>query len=135
MGIQTQATEHKAIGQHTRQVRHFGYHCIGPTITPAKIKKLQEALASDQGLRATKRRLTLLAGGRRLDILYLLIREPELCVCDLADMLQTTVSAVSHQLRLLRERGLVRPRRDAQTIYYRLTPVGRRLLRRTLEDV
>ena len=42
----------------------------------------------------------------------------ELCVCDLAATLGLSESAVSHQLRLLRERGLVRARREGRLVYY-----------------
>jgi ArsR family transcriptional regulator len=41
-------------------------------------------------------------------------------VCDLADLAGLSVSAVSHQLRLLRTHRLVRPRRDGKMVYYRL---------------
>jgi ArsR family transcriptional regulator len=44
----------------------------------------------------------------------------EVCVCDLAAMLGLTESAVSHQLRLLRNLRLVRSRRDGRHIYYTL---------------
>ena len=44
----------------------------------------------------------------------------ELCVCDLAAALAVSESAVSHQLRLLRARGLVRTRRDGRLVYYAL---------------
>ena len=44
----------------------------------------------------------------------------ELCVCDLAAALGLSESAVSHQLRLLRSRGLVRARRDGRLVYYAL---------------
>jgi DNA-binding transcriptional ArsR family regulator len=44
----------------------------------------------------------------------------ELCVCDLAATLGVSESAVSHQLRLLRARGLVRTRRDGRLVYYAL---------------
>ncbi len=44
----------------------------------------------------------------------------ELCVCDLAAALGVSESAVSHQLRLLRARGLVRTRRDGRLVYYAL---------------
>lgn len=118
----------------TKSVTHLGYHCIGPTITPVKIKALRRWLATDWPLQQAREHLKLLAGGQRLDLLCLLTRETELCVCDLADMLRTTVSAVSHQLRILRERGLVTNRRDAQTIYYRLTKRAQRLLRHSLEN-
>ncbi len=44
----------------------------------------------------------------------------ELCVCDLAATLGLTDSAISHQLRHLRDLGLVRPRRDGRLTYYAL---------------
>lgn len=103
-----------------RRVKHIGYYCIGPTITPAKIETYQRALQRSGWLDRVRRHLFLL-GARRLDILYVLRREPELCVCDLADILSTTVSAVSHQLRILRQHQLVQSRRDGQTIFYSLT--------------
>lgn len=112
----------------TRRVEHQGFYCIGPTITPARIGGFRRDLRRSRWLRRIRRHQFLL-GGRRLDILYLLTREPELCVCDLADVLATTVSAVSHQLRILRQRGLVRRRRDKQTIFYSLTGRGASLVR------
>ncbi len=42
----------------------------------------------------------------------------ELCVCDIAAVLDMTVSAVSHQLRVLRQAKIVRTRRDGKQIYY-----------------
>lgn len=44
----------------------------------------------------------------------------ELCVCDLAAAIAQTESAVSHQLRVLRQRGLVRARREGRRAYYAL---------------
>jgi DNA-binding transcriptional ArsR family regulator len=44
----------------------------------------------------------------------------ELCVCDLAALLEMTSSAISHQLRLLRARGIVRFRKEGKVVYYRL---------------
>lgn len=44
----------------------------------------------------------------------------ELCVCDLAAVAGTSESAVSHQLRLLRDQQLVAPRREGRVVYYRL---------------
>ena len=56
----------------------------------------------------------------RVRILYLLWRRGEVRVNDLAAILQLTTPAISQQLKKLRNSGLVRARRDAQTIYYRL---------------
>lgn len=48
------------------------------------------------------------------------LADRELCVCDLAATVGLSESAVSHQLRLLRARGLVRSRRDGRLVYYAL---------------
>ena len=48
------------------------------------------------------------------------LRNGEMCVCDLAAFLELSESAVSHQLRLLRDRALVKRRRDGQVLYYAL---------------
>lgn len=55
----------------------------------------------------------------RIRILYTLSKE-ELCVQDIADRLSMTQSAISHQLRILKQMSLVKFRRDGKTIYYSL---------------
>ena len=55
----------------------------------------------------------------RLRILWAL-GHGEMCVCDLAALLDSSESAVSHQLRLLRQMALVSNRRQGQVLYYRL---------------
>lgn len=57
--------------------------------------------------------------GTRVRILCALF-ERELCVCHLAEYLGMTQSAVSHQLRILKQARLVRNRRDGKTVYYTL---------------
>jgi len=52
--------------------------------------------------------------------IVLALQHGEMCVCDLAAALRMSESATSHQLRRLRERALVKPRRDGQIIYYSL---------------
>ena len=52
--------------------------------------------------------------------ILLALASAELCVCDLAELSSLSVSAVSHQLRLLRTHRLVRPRRDGKMMYYSL---------------
>jgi len=46
--------------------------------------------------------------------------ESEMCVCDLAFLLNMTKSAISHQLRLLRQENLVKNRRDGKVVFYSL---------------
>lgn len=59
------------------------------------------------------------ADSTRIRILYVLF-EKEVCVCDIATILNMTVSAVSHQLRVLRNAHLVRFRRGGKTCFYSL---------------
>ena len=61
----------------------------------------------------------------RLRILHALLKQ-EMCVCDLAALLDVSESSVSHQLRLLRVTGLVVNRREGTVLYYR--PANSRLI-------
>ena len=55
----------------------------------------------------------------RIKILYALF-EAELCVCDIATLIGASMSAVSHQLRILKQASLVKFRRDGKTVFYSL---------------
>ncbi len=55
----------------------------------------------------------------RIRILFVLF-EAEVCVCDLAEALQMTQSAVSHQLKILKQAKLVKSRREGKSIFYSL---------------
>ena len=55
----------------------------------------------------------------RVKILYALL-ESELCLCDIAKLMEVTQSAVSHQLRVLKNSKLVKFRREGKTVYYSL---------------
>lgn len=55
----------------------------------------------------------------RIQMLYVLSLE-ELCVCDITEVLNMTQSAVSHQLKILRQERLVKYRRDGKTVFYSL---------------
>ncbi|MBR7082059.1 MAG: winged helix-turn-helix transcriptional regulator [Oscillospiraceae bacterium] len=55
----------------------------------------------------------------RIKILYVLLEE-EMCVCDIAQVLGMTTSAISHQLKQLKQAKLVKFRRDGKTVFYSL---------------
>ncbi len=99
---------------------NFERSCVRSYVDHAKLVALQEQLGLRGDLDRQADILAMLGNGTRLKILYALAEGDELCVCDLADILNMDVSAVSHQLRRLRDRGLVINRRDGMTIYYRL---------------
>lgn len=54
----------------------------------------------------------------RLKILYLIYKEKNICVCDLSDVLNLSVSAISQQLKKLKEGGLIIDEKQGKTIYY-----------------
>lgn len=60
-----------------------------------------------------------LGDGTRVKILYALLSS-EMCVCDIAALLQMTQSAISHQLRVLKQSRLVKYRREGKVVYYSL---------------
>lgn len=95
--------------------------CIRPYADQVLIgeckKKLQKAETSFSRLSQV---LSLAGNDVRMKILYLLEEESELCVCDLADILEMTIPAVSQHLRKLKDGNILQARRNAQTIYYSL---------------
>ncbi|RGY96471.1 metalloregulator ArsR/SmtB family transcription factor [Clostridium sp. AM58-1XD] len=60
------------------------------------------------------------ADSTRIRILYLL-SQSEMCVCDIASLLNMGQSAISHQLRVLKQMRLVKYRREGKTVFYSLS--------------
>jgi len=58
----------------------------------------------------------------RIKILYALFSD-EMCVCDIANLLNMTQSAISHQLRVLKQARLVKFRKEGKTVYYSLDDI------------
>ena len=56
----------------------------------------------------------------RLKILYLLGQQSELCPCDLSDILNMTIPAISQHLRKLKDGNVIKFRKEGQTIFYSL---------------
>ena len=79
--------------------------------------------------------LKLAANDVRLKILYLLNKEDKLCPCDLSDILDMSVPAVSQHLRKLKDGGLVETERDGQTIFYSLNPLFNRILSPNFDQI
>ena len=91
--------------------------CIHPDVVRPVLGR---SLGSD-GSRAVADLFAVLADPSRARILHLLaVSQRELCVCDMALVLGISVSALSHQLRALRERGAVSRRKAGRIAYYRL---------------
>ena len=96
--------------------------CSATDRRPALLVALRDALARHRRpLQTMAQHYALLGGETRLKIIALLETTGELCVCDLAKVLEMTPAAVSQHLSRLRSGSLVSSRRDGMTIYYRLS--------------
>ncbi|GAC1423045.1 MAG: hypothetical protein NVS9B7_23210 [Flavisolibacter sp.] len=95
--------------------------CIRPYADQVLIKECKKKLQKvENSIIKLSKVLALAANDVRLKILYLLEGENELCVCDLADILEMTIPAVSQHLRKLKDGNILQTRRNGQTIYYSL---------------
>lgn len=71
----------------------------------------------------------------RIKILYALF-ESEMCVCDIATLLSVSVSAISHQLKVLKQAKLVKFRKEGKTVFYSLADDHvRRILGQGMEHI
>mgnify|MGYP000336791874 CR=1 FL=1 len=84
-----------------------------------RVAAVKEDLPADEVLYDLAELFKMFADSTRVKILYALF-ESELCVCDIARVLDLTQSAVSHQLRVLKSSKLVKFRRDGKPLYYSL---------------
>ena len=105
-------------------------NCIRIFADQEQIKGCKDKLKIAQKVFNKLSNVLALAGNEvRLKIIYLLEEENELCPCDLADILNMTIPAVSQHLRKLKDGSLVTTRRNGQTIYYSLTDDNFKILK------
>ena len=83
------------------------------------VKQVLGEMPSDETLYDLAELFKVFGDSTRIKILYALF-EAELCVCDISKLLGLTQSAVSHQLRVLKNSRLVKFRRDGKTVFYSL---------------
>ena len=83
------------------------------------IRQVRAEMPPDETLYDLAELFKIFGDSTRIRILYALF-ESEMCVCDIAELLNMTQSAISHQLRLLKQSKLVKNRRDGKTVYYSL---------------
>lgn len=86
---------------------------------PARVAELRDALIGNDDVADLAETFRTLGDPTRVRILDAL-SHGELCVCDLAALVGMSESAVSHQLRLLRNLRLVKPRREGRMVFYAL---------------
>lgn len=93
--------------------------CACTEVHEELLSRVREQLPSADTTAALAELFKVLGDGTRMRILLSLFYE-EVCVCDLSRMLDMSISAVSHQLRILRQARLVRARRVGKSIFYSL---------------
>ncbi len=84
-----------------------------------KVESVRKSMKGERAFNEIAETFKLLGDPTRTKILFALSRE-ELCVCDLANLLGLSASAVSHQLRLLRSVKVVKFRKEGKMVYYSL---------------
>lgn len=95
--------------------------CIRDVADLAQIKRCRASLANIKTSTGKLSDILKLAGNdARLEILYLLNQENQLCPCDLGDILDMSIPAVSQHLRKLKDGGFVQTQREGKVIFYSL---------------
>ncbi len=83
------------------------------------LKIVRETLPAEEELYDLAELFKVFGDSTRIRILFVLF-EAEVCVCDLAAALNMTVSAVSHQLKILKQNKLIKSRREGRSVFYSL---------------
>ena len=93
--------------------------CDHDVIHEEIVQKVCNDFPNDETVFAVADFFKIFGDSTRFKILYALDKE-KLCVCDISALLKMSTSAVSHQLRVLRDSNLVKTERDGKIVYYSL---------------
>ncbi len=83
------------------------------------VKQVNQSMPDEEILYDLAELFKVFGDSTRIRILYALF-ESEMCVCDIAQLLGMSQSAISHQLRILKSSKLVKYRREGKTVFYSL---------------
>lgn len=108
---------HRHSGKHTRTAEE--YVCDVQCIHPDLVEELEKNIIDWDSASELSQIFRVMSDPSRLRIISLLSKG-ELCVCDIADALNMTQSAISHQLRVLRNTQLVKVRKEGRVAWYSL---------------
>ena len=97
------------------EIERCGFLCVHEDA----VERVLSEMPGDETLYDLAELFKVFGDSTRIKILYALF-EAELCVCDISKLLGLTQSAVSHQLRVLKNSRLVKFRRDGKTVFYSL---------------
>ncbi|MCP2519974.1 metalloregulator ArsR/SmtB family transcription factor [Candidatus Aminicenantes bacterium AC-335-A11] len=93
--------------------------CEVVSINKAKVDRIKKIMKPERVITSLAEIFGALSDPTRVKIIFALLKE-ELCVCDLANLIGVSSSAISHQLRILRNLKIVKYRKDGKVAYYSL---------------
>jgi len=93
--------------------------CDIDSIDKKKLEKVKRKIPKDELIFDLAEFFKVFGDSTRMKIIMALLEE-ELCVCDIALITNSTPSAISHQLRFLKQAKLVKYRKDGKSVYYSL---------------
>lgn len=94
-------------------------NCAASIVHKEVVEKAREKMPPDEKLYDLAELFKVFGDSTRIKIIWALF-EAEMCVCDIACLLNMTPSAISHQLRVLKQARLVKPRREGKNMFYSL---------------
>ncbi|PLR95076.1 ArsR/SmtB family transcription factor [Bacillus sp. T33-2] len=94
-------------------------NCEVTCVDEEKVSRVKDSI-SNQNTMAVVQIFKALSDDTRIKIAYALSREEELCVCDVANIVGCTTATASHHLRLLRNQGLAKYRKEGKLVFYAL---------------
>ena len=100
-------------------MKEIAPRCQEQELHPERIARAEGHMPHEEELFALADLYKIFGDSTRLRILYVLY-DTELCVCDIAGILGMQISAISHQLRVLKQARLVKFRRAGKTVFYSL---------------
>lgn len=95
------------------------FACEINEVHPDLLKIVEDTMPEETELYDLAELFKVFGDSTRIRILFVLL-QAEVCVCDLAALLKMNQSAISHQLRILKQNKLVKARRDGKSIFYSL---------------
>ncbi|MGH4124095.1 MAG: ArsR/SmtB family transcription factor [Clostridium sp.] len=93
--------------------------CTCSTIHEDVVEKVRKSIPQEETLYELADLFKVFGDSTRIKILCVLF-QTEMCVCDIAALINMTQSAISHQLRVLKNARLVKHRREGKVVYYSL---------------
>lgn len=110
--------------------------CIRVLADENQIKQCREEIKEINNSISQFSKVLNLAGNEvRLKIMYLLHKEGEMCPCDLSDVLNMTVPAISQHLRKMKDGGIVIDKKVGQTIFYSVIEENAKIVMPVLEQL